>query len=239
MAALPSSHERGASRPRPEAARYRQSSTPPWVTTSDRAAARARRRCARTAATARALNSTSVSPPSGANAGSWRRQRAASAGPARVDLGVGVALEDAEAALAQAGDRSRPAGRRRAAIACRRVVGARQVAGEDRLDALAGERLGDARRLPAAARAERGVELALHPHLGVPHGLAVAHGDDPRRLVVPRRRAAHDAEQPAIERVGARVHGLGEDVAVDRLAQLGAGEAALDRRARDRRARRA
>ena len=33
-----------------------------------------------TAATARALNSTRLSPPSGANAGSWRRQRAASAG---------------------------------------------------------------------------------------------------------------------------------------------------------------
>ena len=38
----------------------------------------------------------------------------------------------------------------------------------------------DACQRPRALR--RGVELALHPHLGVPLRLAVADGDDPRHL---------------------------------------------------------
>ena len=113
-------------------------------------------------------------------------------GPARVDLGVGVTFEDAEAALAQASigrDRQAEHGGDRGGG----VVSARQIAGDDRLDALAGERLGGARRLPTAALAERGVQLALHPHLGVPDRLAVAHGDDSRRLARRRARVApHD-----------------------------------------------
>ena len=100
--------------------------------------------------------------------------------PARVDLGVGVALEDAEAALAQAGvGRDRQIDHRGDRL--RGVEGAHQVAREDRLDAFAGQRLGGTARLPAAARAEGGVELALHAHLGVPLGLAVADRDDARR----------------------------------------------------------
>ena len=112
-------------------------------------------------------------------------------GPAGVDLGVGVTLEDAEAALAQAGvGRDRQIDDRGDRL--RRVVGAHQVAREDRLEALAGERLGDPRGLPAAARAEAGVELALHAHLGIPLRLAMADGDDSRHLfgaqLHPRRR---------------------------------------------------
>ena len=53
--------------------------------------------------------------------------------------------------------------------------------------------------------------------------------------VTPSRAAARpaSAEQPAVQRVGARMRGLGQHVRVDRLAHLRAGEAALDRRARD------
>jgi hypothetical protein len=58
------------------------------------------------------------------------------------------------------------------------VSRAREVAGDDLLDAFIGERRGRARRLAPAARAERGVELALHAHLGVPDRLPVADGDD-------------------------------------------------------------
>src|SRR6478735_4653088 len=81
------------------------------------------------------------------------------------DRGATRALGDAR----DGGDRARAevdqalaAFRRERRDRLRRVVGAHQVTREDRLDALAGERLGDARCLPAPARAESGVELALH-----------------------------------------------------------------------------
>ena len=56
-------------------------------------------------------------------------------------------------------------------------------------------------RLPAAALAERDVELALHAHLDVPGRLAVADRDDPRGLAgvrLVRRRVG--ARQPSSRR---------------------------------------
>ena len=149
------------------AARYRQSSTPPCVTTRI-VRPRARSAIAVTAATARALNSTQrlaalgrelriVAPPA---------QRVG--GPARVDLGVGVALEGAEAALAQAAvGRDRQIART-AAIAC--AVSNARTRSLEKIASMpsSASASASARGLPATALAERGVELALHAHLGVP-----------------------------------------------------------------------
>src|ERR1019366_4352903 len=106
-------------------------------------------------------------------------------GPARSDLGVRVALEYAEAAFAQSliglDVETDPIGN-----GLRRVEGARQIAGEDGFDALAGQRFGDAPGLPAATPAQHGVELSLHAHFGIPYRLAVTDRDDARHLRVLR-----------------------------------------------------
>jgi hypothetical protein len=99
--------------------------------------------------------------------------------PAGVDLGIRPALEDAEAALAK----SRVGRHRHADDVGERRRGRRsahEIARDDRFDAFVGERRRGPPRLPLAARTEQRVELALHPHLGVPDRFAVADRDDPR-----------------------------------------------------------
>ena len=110
------------------------------------------------------------------------------------DLGVGAALEAAEAAFAQArvGDqwRASPQGQR-----LRGGPGALQVAAVDggqRLVGLGfglgfGNTLGQPFGLPAAGLVQRNVELALDARLGIPGRLAVAQDEQARGVEHARR----------------------------------------------------
>ena len=103
-------------------------------------------------------------------------------GKALLDLGKSEAFEAAEATLAQTGlgaqMQARTAGHH-----ARSLAGAGQIAGVDRVQALAGQGLRQPLRLPAAGLVQFDVELALDAGGHVPRGLAVANGDDARRLV--------------------------------------------------------
>ena len=111
--------------------------------------------------------------------------------------------------------RSPPAGR--GAGDRRRRVGTR-VPGRWRRSRRSSRRRAPARGARACQRPrriERDVEVALDAGLGVPAGLAVADGEDPRRFGLDRAcRRSSRAQQAPVERVGARMRGLGEDVAV-------------------------
>ena len=98
-------------------------------------------------------------------------------GPGLVDLVEGLALEETEAALAQALlGHHRDAGDLGNGL--RRLVGTAQVTGVDRADLLACQGFADAAGLPTAGVVQADVELALDASIQVPGGLAVAHGDD-------------------------------------------------------------
>src|SRR5215208_3849795 len=100
-------------------------------------------------------------------------------GPGLVDLGEGLALEQAEAALAQpffghdgrAGDFG---------YRLRRLVRATEIAGIDGADRLAGQRFADAARLPSAGLIQADVQLALDARVDVPGGFAMAYRNDSR-----------------------------------------------------------
>ncbi len=144
----------------------------------------------------------------------------------RGDLGVQQAFEGAIAALAQVrlGLHRQPMGVRQR---LRRLARALQVAGDDRVDPLVGERRRQRRGLALAFLVQRDVEMALQAALGVPGGFAVADQED-----VPMRRSRR-WRQIRVQRIDAEDLRLVEDVAGDRRLHLGAGEVAGQRQARD------
>ena len=186
MLALPSCQVRGACRTTRVAARYRQSITPPWATSAIVSPGCAGRQARRAGHAARIEGGERLAAL-GAEVGVALAPAHGLRRPALLDLGVGLAFEDAEAALAQAGvgDHAQAAVRGRPPARWPRAL---QVARVDGRDARVGDGAGESPRLPVAGVVERDVELALDARGDVPGRLAVADRQHARDLIGHRAR---------------------------------------------------
>ncbi len=198
MLALATCQVRGASSATRVASRYSRSSTPPCVTSAMHwpRCASASRATAATDALAKGLQHLAAARPELRIAPAPARRLVR---PALLDLREAQAFELTERALAQADVdlRLQPlSGRQRRSG----LVRTRQIAAVHGVNLLVPERLRQPAGLPSAHGIESDVGMTLNAAVRVPGSLAVADGQDARRLAHRRRLAARRPTPPAARR---------------------------------------